>query len=165
MSYDERGHLLDLLVKGLDRVAQCYPNNHVVVLGHSAGGVLLAFAASRFTIAGDTTRRVDVLTVASPLAGVGLRGGIDVDDDDTHFFNDLGAVRGGYPAAAPSVFVTHLRTQYPADTVMEPNRMGYAPNAPEAVVKGATVIDVPATLGHDESLVWAARQIAAGKLP
>jgi hypothetical protein len=150
--YDERGHILDGLVKGIERFAQCYPKSHLVVLGHSAGGVLLAYAASRITLPSES-------------AGVGFHSEIDLSDDDTHFFNDLGSVRTGYPAAAPSVFVTHLRTQFPADHVMEPNRSGYAPNAITAVVKGARLIDVPATLGHDESLLWAVQQLAAGTLP
>jgi pimeloyl-ACP methyl ester carboxylesterase len=162
--YDERGHLLGPLVKGIERFAQCYPKNRIIAVGHSAGGVLLAFAASRLTLSSERDT-VELVTVASPLAGVGVHPEIALEDDDTHFFNDLGGVRGEYPAAAPSVAVTHLRTTYPADKVMEPNRFGYAPNAPNAVVKGSRTVEVPNTLGHDESLLWAAKEIAAGRVP
>ncbi len=163
--YDERGHILDAMVKGIDRIGQCFPDNDLVLIGHSAGGVLGAFAASRITLSSEGKRRLDIITVAAPLAGIGIHPAIEDADDDTHFFQDLGSVRSGYPAAAPSVFVTHLRTQYPADHVMEPDRRGWAPNDPAAIVKGSKLIDVPATLGHDESLLWAVQQIAAVKLP
>lgn len=160
----ERGVILDSLVKGVNRLAQCYPNNPLVLLGHSAGGVLLAFAASRFDL-GRPPHRADLLTVASPLAGVGMRPAADSDDDDIRFLNDLGSARGEYPAAAPGVFVHHLRTQYPADHVMKPNDQGYSPNAISAVVKGSKLTNVPVELGHDAALQWAAEQLAAGALP
>src|SRR5439155_1274890 len=105
-----------------------------IVLGHSAGGVLAAFAASRVEL-GEPPHPVDIITVASPLAGVGARPAVDETDDETWFFNDLGATHRAYPAAKPGVHVLHLRTLYPADRVMKPTRGGYSPNAISAVVK------------------------------
>lgn len=163
-AYAERGAILAGLLDGVHRLAQCYPDNPIVLLGHSAGGVLGAFAASRFKL-GQHKHGLLLVTVASPLAGVGALVPVDERDDRTQFFNDLGAARSGYPAAAPNVHVIHLRTQYPADNVMKPSRAGYQPNALSAVVKGARLIDLPETLGHDDSLLYAARQLALGRLP
>ena len=162
-AYAERGSILRGLLDGVHRLAQCYEGSPIVLLGHSAGGVLGAFAASRFEL-GDRAQPLTIITVASPLAGVGATE-FSSDDDRTQFFNDLGSVRlGGYPPAAPNVRVLHLRTQYPADRVMKPSRAGYQPNALSAVVKGSTLIDLPPTLTHDDSLQYVAMQLAAGRL-
>lgn len=163
-AYAERGSILKGLVDGVHRISQCYPDSPIVLLGHSAGGVLGAFAASRFKLEGRA-QPLTVITVASPLAGVGARPDVDDTDDRTQFFNDLGAVIHGYPAAAPNVKVLHLRTQYPGDRVMKPSRAGYQPNALSAVVKGSTLVDLPPTLSHDDSLQYVANQLAAGRLP
>lgn len=163
-AYTERGLILAGLVAGIQRLNQCFPEDRIVVLGHSAGGVLAAFAASRLHL-GPPPARVDIVTVASPLAGMGATGEIADDDDGAYFFNDLGAVRHGYPAARPGVHVLHLRTQYPADRVMKPTRGGYSPNAISAVVKGARIVDLPPTLGHDDSLLYVARLLALDRLP
>ena len=161
--YEDRGPVVERLVTGLNRVQQCYPDaKPLVVLAHSAGGVLVSFAVSRLKV---PAMPMQVLTVASPLAGTGHRGTIGVDEDNTHILNDLGSSSAGYPAAVENVFVTHLRTSAPADVVMVKNSTGYAPNQKGIGVAGAKEIDLPTTLTHTESLFYVATEIAAGRLP
>jgi len=155
----DRSTILDTLTPGMNRIIACYPNHPITVLAHSAGGVLMAFEASRLTVG----EHVLVYTVASPLAGVGYRSAVEEDDDNTRFLNDLGAARKTYSAAAPNVEVVHLRTSYPADHVMKPNRFGRPPNQRGVGVENAREVDLPEDIGHDDSLIYVARQILAGK--
>ena len=163
-AYAERGAIVKGLVEGVQQLASCNPESPIIVIGHSAGGVITAFAASRFQLAARAAP-VTLITVASPLAGIGVRPEIEDADDRMHFFNDLGTTHRSYPAASPGVSVLHLRTKYPGDVIMKPSRAGYAPNALSAVVKGARVLDLPATLGHDDSLLYVARELQVGRLP
>jgi pimeloyl-ACP methyl ester carboxylesterase len=156
----ERGELLDALVSGVERIAACHPGSRLVLLAHSAGGVLASFAASRFRVPEGTA--LEVLTVASPLAGSGMRADFELDDD-TRFLLQLGGVIRGYPAAAPRVRVTHLRTDWPADAAMKPSSKGYRPNDPAVRVEGAEVIDLPASLDHSTALLHAAEELASGR--
>lgn len=148
--------ILESLVTGINRITACSPGVRVVVLAHSAGGVLLSFAASRLKV----EQKVELLTCSSPLAGIGYHSKIDNDDDDTRFFNDLGSTKTGYTAAAPNVVVTHYRTQYPADHVMKPNVFGHSPNQRGIKVEGATEVDLPSDLTHDGALIYLAQQLA-----
>ncbi len=154
-----RQTILDTLGPGMDRIVACYPKHQVFVLAHSAGGVLMSFEASRLVVGEPIT----VYTVASPLAGVGYHAAGDEEDDNTRFLNDLGAIKKQYLPAAPNVTVVHLRTSYPADTVMKPNAYGRAPNQKGVGVEGAREVDLPDNLGHDDSLLWVVKQLAAGK--
>ena len=65
----------------------------------------------------------------------------------------------GFPAAARNVLVTHLRTQFPGDVVMEPKFDRHAPNMRGVGVLGATEIDLPSSLSHDGSLLYVARRL------
>jgi len=163
-AYDVRGSIVKGLVDGVQKLARCHADSPIVVLSHSAGGVIAAFAASRFQVSWRT-EPITIVTVASPLAGVGARPEIEDAGDDMHFFNDLGTTHRSYPAASPGIRVLHLRTHYPADAVMKPTRAGYSPNALSAVVKGSRVLDLPDTLGHDDSLLYVARELELGRLP
>ncbi len=151
-----RDVILEGLVAGINRITACSPGVKVTVLAHSAGGVLLSFAASRLKVA----QKVELLTCASPLAGIGFHSKIDNDDDDTRFFNDLGSTKDGYSAAAPFVTVVHYRTTFPADQVMKPNMFGHAPNQRGIKVEGATEVDLPDNLTHSGSLIYVAQQLA-----
>jgi hypothetical protein len=152
-----RDVILENLVRGVNRITACSPKTRVIVIAHSAGGVLMSFAASRLQV-GD--HPLEVWTVASPLAGVGYHSKIDNEDDDTRFFNDLGSTKDGYTAAAPNVTVFHYRTTYPADQVMKPNPFGHAPNQRGCKVANATEIDLPTNLTHDGSVLYIAQQLA-----
>ncbi|MGQ0507354.1 MAG: alpha/beta fold hydrolase [Myxococcaceae bacterium] len=160
-----RGAVIEGLVQGVNQLVDCYAEaGPIVLLAHSAGGVISAFAASRFHLppTDEGHPRLYVLTVASPLAGVGYRER-ENDNDDTRLINDLGTAQQTYPAAAPGVNVLHYRTQFPADTVMKPNVFGHEPNQRGVGVKGARELDVPVTLGHNLSLLHVARELVAGR--
>lgn len=152
-----RAQIIDSLVTGINRIAACHPQGYPVVLAHSAGGIVVSYAASHFSI--PTGQSLDILTVASPLSGVGLHQKAEDDSGEQRFMVDLGAMKTGFPAAAPNVRVTHFRTQFPGDTVMEPRFGQHAPNQPGVGVKGATEIDLPNNQTHDGSLLFVVRRL------
>lgn len=150
-----RTEIIDGLVAGINRINACHPGG-VVVLAHSAGGVVASFAVSQLQVGSE----VAVYTVASPLSGAGVHNKADDEGGANRFMKDLGARKTGFPAAAPNVVVTHLRTQYPGDAVMEPIVDGHAPNLRGVGVLGATHIDLPSDLSHDGSLIYVVRRLA-----
>ncbi len=152
-----RTEILDSLVTGINRIAKCHPNGAVTVLAHSAGGVVVAFAAHRLAI--DAAQRLKIYTVASPLSGAGLHNKEEEEEGENRFMKDLGATKTGFPAASANVEVTHFRTQYPGDTAMEPKFGQHAPNQKGVGVKGATEVDLPKYLTHDGSLMFVAKKI------
>lgn len=152
-----RAEIVQSLVTGINRIAACHPAGNPVVLAHSAGGVVVSFAASHLAI--PEGRGLQIFTVASPLSGVGLHNREEDEEGLGRFMLDLGATKTGFPAAAPNVRVTHFRTQYPGDLVMEPRFKQHSPNQPGVGVKGATEIDLPDNLTHDGSLLFVARRL------
>lgn len=153
----ERKELVDGLVRGIEQLARCNPSRRVLVLAHSAGGVLCSFAASLIRV--PPSGKVEIITVASPLAGSGTRSTLPVEDEETRFLLSLGGVIPGYPAAAPGVEVVHMRTRYPADEAMKPSSSGHQPNAPGAVVEGARTVELPDSVDHVTSLLFVATQL------
>jgi hypothetical protein len=152
-----RAAIIESLVTGINRIAACHPSGTPVVLAHSAGGVVMSFAVSHLSI--EAGNGLDVFTVASPLSGAGIHQKEEDEDGENRFMKDLGATKTGFPAAAPNVRVTHFRTQFPGDTVMEPKFAQHAPNQAGVGVKGATEIDLPDNLTHDGSLLFVARRL------
>jgi len=162
--WGERHVLVDRLARGLSRLAECGDAGpgRIVVVAHSAGGVLASLAAARVTPpAAAPDGWLTVLTVAAPLSGA-VRGPASDDHDDLMFLFDLGA-EPHYAAAARGVSVVHLRTQAPADDEMEP-RFGHAPNRRLAGVPGARRVDLPPGLSHSDALLFVARRLAADTL-
>jgi alpha-beta hydrolase superfamily lysophospholipase len=149
------------LAFGISRVLACRPTQPVLVLAHSAGGVLISTAASKLVIpSGAPDDAVTIFTVASPLAGT-----MDRERQDggrpTHFMLDIATRITSYPPAPRGVRAVHLRTSYPADPLME--RAGeFAPNDPTVGIPLARQIDLPPQLGHDEALVHVAWKLADG---
>jgi pimeloyl-ACP methyl ester carboxylesterase len=165
VAYAERDTLVEELAGGTSRIVECLRGRAgpFIVLAHSAGGVLAARAAAITAVpAGETVR---VYTVAAPLAGTGDRKVNRDGSPEATFMLDLGTDIKAYPAAAPRLEVTHLRTTFPSDTVMKPNRKGHAPNERGIGVPGAREVDLPVKLGHDDSLLWVARELAEGRDP
>ncbi len=155
------------LAEGVNRLTRCLadrPGLKVLVLGHSAGGVVSAYAAQWFQSAAPGV--VTVVTVAAPLSGSNRRERNEGDREEAVFMLDLGSGITTYPAAAPGVAVYHLRTSATSDPVMEPDDSGHIANAPKVGVPGATVIDLPDDLTHDGSLAWVVnRLVEAGGDP
>ncbi len=161
--------LVESLSAGVLRIAACFPNaTPLVLLSHSAGGVIASAAAHGFTVGTKGGGpKLWVLTVASPLAGVGYRGHEAPPEDDSgaRLVYELGGSQEGYPAAAPGVAVIHFRTTYPSDKVMKPNVFGHAPNERGVGVAGAREVDLPVELGHVPSLLYVAKELVAGRAP
>ena len=152
-----RTEIIDSLVTGINRIVACHPHGNPVVLAHSAGGVVIAYAVSRLNVAPD--QELDVFTVASPLSGVGLHEKAEDEDGENRFLKDLGATKKGFPAAAANVRVIHYRTHFPGDPSMEPRFKKHQPNKSGVGVKGATEVDLPENLTHDGSLLFIARRM------
>jgi pimeloyl-ACP methyl ester carboxylesterase len=161
--YDERWHVLDQMVLGVDRLAACRPNARLLMLAHSAGGLVAASAASRFHL--EPGASLELVTVASPLAGYGFRRPDEAGDDDVHLTHVLGGTQLGYRAAAAGVAVEHCRTRYPADQVMKTRQRAHPPNAAGIGVDGGEMTDLPPWLDHQAALTWVARQLGLGLAP
>jgi pimeloyl-ACP methyl ester carboxylesterase len=135
-----------LLAAGVSHLLACFAGraHPVLLLAHSAGGLVASYAQSRIIVpAGATLPAVYVVTVASPLA------------------MSQTMSLGTLPAEAKGVRVAHLRTSYPADPHMKPDD-GRLPNDPSVGVAGARQIDLPPDVNHDGSILYAAQRFADG---
>lgn len=162
--YDERDAIAQRLADGLFRLTSCIPSapGRLLVVAHSAGGVVSSFAAARMHIDRPWVEPwVTVMTVASPLHGTVRRAGNMSGRQEATFMLDMGSTISGYPAAAPGVRVLHLRSSPKSDAVMRPSG-DLMPNDPTIGVPGAPQIDLPDTLDHAGALVYVADRIADG---
>ncbi len=163
---DRRDVLAARFAAGLSHLAQCLPDSQgrILVIAHSAGGVVSAFAAGRIELPGpDATKAwITVLTVAAPLAGKMARPGHPDGSEQPALVLDMGTRIKSYPPAAPGVRVVHLRTHAPSDDVMVPDG-DLSPNDPAIGVPGAPQIDLPEGLTHDGALKYVATEVAAGR--
>lgn len=158
--WDTRDALTARFAGGLSHLARCVPGapGRIVVIAHSAGGVLVSLAAGRLVPPdGAPASWLMLLTVAAPLAGA-----FPLPDNgpEPSFMWDL-ASTPRYPPPAKGVRVMHLRTQVSGDTQMTPI-IGHPPNDPRAGVPGAPQLDLPATLTHAGALVYVARRLVDG---
>lgn len=152
--------LVERFSKGLEAVSRCVPaGRQVVVVAHSAGGVLAALATEQLVLAKSSRERdVVMLTVASPLAGHGYSSWRTDLITNKPFVMTLGGHLTYAPAPA-GVKVFHLRTHAASDHVMRPTPRWHWPDDPTAVVPGAVEHALPVQVGHDEALLWAARAL------
>lgn len=158
--WDRRETLVTQLAGGISRIARCVPGapGRIVVVAHSAGGVLASLAAGRVVPPRDAPKEwLTIVTIAAPLSGH-LRGG--EHGPEPAFMFDL-ANTPEYPHPAPGVRVLHLRTSLPGDLQMTPI-VGHAPNDVRVGVPGAPQIDLPDQLSHAGSLVYVTRLFADG---
>jgi pimeloyl-ACP methyl ester carboxylesterase len=160
----ERRELVRALSRGLERIAACSRGHaeEIWVIAHSAGGVLASRAAGELRIQDDEPR-VRLWTIASPLAGTGMRAEPGSFDGSDRFAVELGGLMGAYRPAGPRVTVVHLRTRAPADSVMKPGTGGHLPNDPAVGVPSAPQVDLPETLTHDGSLRWVVERLLEGE--
>ena len=158
--YDDRDSVSQRLADGLTRLSACAPERRLLMVAHSAGGVVASHAASRVKLVGSAT--LDVWTVASPLAGTVRRAGNADGRAEAVLFLDLGSRITQYPVAARGVSVKHLRTSAPADHIMAPSG-DLLPNDPTIGVPGAPQLDLPGGLSHGDALVWVVGQLSRGE--
>jgi pimeloyl-ACP methyl ester carboxylesterase len=151
------------LAYGLSRLLACRPKDKVVVLAHSAGGIIVATAASLIIVPRESPDdALTILTVASPLAGTIARHPAPTEfKREPHFLLGMATRIASYPSPPRGVRAVHLRTSWPADPLME--RAGdFVPHDPEVGIPGARQVDLPKELGHDEALVHVAWKLADG---
>ncbi len=164
---EETGELVERFAGTLVGLTRCLTRGQqLVVVAHSAGGVLASLAAERLHEGQwSSSGRHVVLTVASPLAGMGYSSWRTRLLPAKPFLLTVGGKLERYAAAPAHVSFFHLRTHAAADPVMRPARAWHWPDAPEAVVPASTEYALPVDVGHDEALLWAARELvrAPGK--
>ncbi|MBL8951404.1 MAG: hypothetical protein JNK82_11535, partial [Myxococcaceae bacterium] len=93
--WDDRDEVAERLAAGLSHLAACEAGRKIVVIAHSAGGVVSSHAASRVKLAEGSS--MDLFTVASPLAGTVRRAGNADGSAEATLMLDLGSRIRGYP--------------------------------------------------------------------
>ncbi|MBL8952076.1 MAG: hypothetical protein JNK82_14930 [Myxococcaceae bacterium] len=157
---EETRALVTRFAGGLSHLARCAGDSRpIVVLAHSAGGVLSAMAVSELTTA-EAAHDIVLVTVASPLGGAGFASWRLNLLPAKPFVLTLGGRFEGYPAPAPGVRVVHVRTHPASDAAMRQIRSGHFPDDPRAVVPGSREHALPVHVDHDDALLWAARALA-----
>ena len=160
--YDGLDRIGASLGVGLSKLLACRPRGEVIVLAHSAGGIVASYGASRVRVPSESPDdAVTVVTVASPLAGNVNRARAKDGAVEGRFMLDLGSRITEYPPAPRGVRGLHLRTSYPADNVMKPNG-DFIPNDPKVGIPGARQVSLPAELGHVEAYGYVVRKFADG---
>lgn len=161
VAFDKLDPIARRFAAGLTQLAACRPEGEILVLAHSAGGVVVSSGASGVVLPADAKDgAVKMLTVASPLAGTMNRERTE-GRNESRFMLDLGTRFRTYAEAGRGVRAVHLRTSFPADSVMKPTGE-FVPNDRAVGIPGAPQVDLPAELGHVESLGWVARKVADG---
>jgi hypothetical protein len=161
--FEPRDALAIRLALGISRLAACIPHSagRLLVLSHSAGGVLSSLAASRVTPPPGEGDWLTVLTVASPLAGTNRVPAPSTPPGERPLMLELGVKIPSYPAAVPGVRVVHLRSSAQSDGYMRQSG-DHVPNDPNVGVPGAAQLSLPAELDHGAALVYVAKRIADG---
>jgi len=138
--------------------------SRVVVVGHSAGGMVAGFALSRLLVPPD--RRVDIVTIGAPFAGMKAMP-VTVDDPirSPGFFAIVGTFTR-YPAMPRNVRMVSYVTSWPADPVMNP-LFGHLPADPEVAPAGSKRIAVDPKENHNFIVAKIVRKLLTsdGKSP
>jgi hypothetical protein len=163
-AFEPRDTLADQLAAGISELARCVPGGagRMLVLAHSAGGVLSSLAAAKLKPPpGADGDWLTVLTVASPLAGTNSVFSPSDRPQNPPLMMELGSTVFTYPPSVPGVRVVHLRSSEKSDGFMRESR-GHHPNDPKVGVPGAPQVDLPEELDHTQALVYVAKTIADG---
>jgi len=153
--------LVDELALGINALAQCprVADRPVFVVAHRAGGVLAARAAGRLRVATPepSVPRLYLVTVAAPLAGLGLTES-SYSGDEPAFSVLLNGVIPAYAPPTAGIFTLHLRS----NPLHSAN--GHDPSPRGVGLPGAATRDLPRSLGADEALPWVTAALAEGRL-
>lgn len=154
------GEVAGELATQLNRLLSRLPPSveRVIVLGHSAGGLVTAFAAARLEV--PEGRRVLVVNVGAPYAGMHTTPDDGPSDEIWSPFPFLvGASLTRYPPPARGVTVESWVTSWPADPVMQP-RFGHRPDDPRVGPPGPRHL-VPPGIDHNRVLEVVVRELLA----
>jgi pimeloyl-ACP methyl ester carboxylesterase len=117
----------------------------IVIVAHSAGGLVAAHAVGRIP---TPPRKLTLVTIGAPFAGMHICPWSEVDIIHAPLMLGVAAVYHRYPPPPPGVDVVEYITSYPADPVMQPH-WGTTPSRPDVGPAGARRIDVDPKLDHN----------------
>ena len=149
----------DALVRHTDYLLRRLPNTveRVVIVGHSAAGLLLAWAASRVQV--PVGLSVSMVSLGAPLAGQGFNPWAEPNLVWTPLPIALGSTFSSSSWAEPAervslrVFVTGE-----SDPVMKPH-FGHKPGSPSVLPRLAQVVQLPLNVDHNVALATLAKQL------
>jgi hypothetical protein len=147
----------DALTEHLEYLLRRLPRSvdKVVVIGHSAAGLLLLWAASRLQLP-LSSPSVELVAIGAPLAGQGFNPWSGQDLWQTPLPIALGSTFSPWPAPAPSVKLRVFVTG-PSDPVMTPH-FGHDPGSRAVLPAGTQTVELPRSLDHNFALGHLAKQ-------
>lgn len=135
----------------------------LVVIAHSAAGLLAVDAASRLGAkAGRRHPAIRVLSVGAPLAGMGRNPWGGEDLRHTPLPIALGSRFTVWPEPAPGVTLEIYPTSA-EDPVMKPS-LGHDPADPRVLPRRALLRKLPPSIGHNYALGWLCQRLATPAL-
>lgn len=129
----------------------------VVVIGHSAAGLLVVRAAGELSPPPGV--QLEVLAVGAPLAGMGINPWSPLDLTKTVLPIALSGSFARWPEPAAGLRLRIFPTG-PSDPVMRP-RLGHDPGDRRVLPPGAELTPLPRELDHNVALSYLARRIVA----
>jgi hypothetical protein len=117
----------------------------IVVVAHSAAGVVAAHAVGRLPL---PPRKLTLVTVGAPFAGMHICPWSEIDVLHAPLMLSVAAVYHDYPAPPAGVEVIEYVTSYPADPVMHPY-WGKSAAPPDVGPAGRKRIPVDPRLDHN----------------
>jgi len=118
----------------------------IVVVAHSAGGLVAAHAIGRLP---SPPRKLTLVTIGAPFAGMHICPWSEVDVLHAPLMLSVAAVYHRYPPPPPGVDVIEYVTAWPADPVMQPH-WGTTPSQAGVGPPGARRIEVDPKLDHND---------------
>jgi len=118
----------------------------IVVVAHSAGGLVAAHAVGRLP---SPPRKLTLVTIGAPFAGMHICPWSEVDILHAPLMLSVAAVYHRYPPPPAGVDVIEYVTAWPADPVMQPH-WGTTPSRSDVGPAGARRIEVDPKLDHND---------------
>jgi len=153
----------DALTEHLEYLLRRLPRSvtKVVVIGHSAAGLLLLWAASRVEVPASSPA-VELVAIGAPLAGQGFNPWGGQDLWRTPLPIALGSTFSPWPAPVPAVKLRVFVTG-PTDPVMT-RRFGHDPGSRAVLPDGTQTVALPVSLDHNFALGQLAKQLREAEL-
>jgi pimeloyl-ACP methyl ester carboxylesterase len=117
----------------------------VIVVAHSAGGLVAAHAVGRLP---SPPRKLVLVTIGAPFAGMHICPWSEIDILHAPLMLSVAAVYHRYPPPPAGVEVIEYVTAWPADPVMQPH-WGTTPSRADVGPSGARRIEVDPKLDHN----------------
>ncbi len=152
----------DGLTRHIDYLARRLPPSvqRLVVIGHSAAGLLVLWASSRVQVPDKVA--LTMVSIGAPLAGQGFNPWGGYDDLRTPLPIALGSKFSKWPAPVQGVKLVVFATG-PRDPVMA-SHFGHQPGDRVVLPNDADLINLPASLDHNLALGEIAKQLREAEL-